>query len=92
MTNLPKSVEIHLGRQGRLVIPVALRQLLGFEEGDTLIARGQSGRLWQQSRQIGLSLGGRACLSLGLRLGLPVLTCDRTWATLSLGLNVQVIR
>jgi bifunctional DNA-binding transcriptional regulator/antitoxin component of YhaV-PrlF toxin-antitoxin module len=45
MTNLPKSVEIHLGRQGRLVIPVALRQLLGFEEGDTLIAREQSGRL-----------------------------------------------
>ncbi len=45
MTNLSKSVEVHLGRQGRLVIPVALRQLLGFEEGDTLVAREEAGRL-----------------------------------------------
>jgi len=45
MTNPSKSVEVHLGRQGRLVIPVALRQLLGFEEGDTLVAREEAGRL-----------------------------------------------
>lgn len=51
-----------------------------------------TGRLWQQTQQVGLSLGDRACLSLGLRLGVPVLTCDRTWATLSLSLDVQVIR
>jgi ribonuclease VapC len=51
-----------------------------------------AGRLWQQTRQAGLSLGDRACLSLGLRLGVPVLTCDRAWATLNLSLYVQVIR
>jgi len=45
MANLSRSVEVHLGRQGRLVIPVALRQLLGFEEGDTLVAREEAGRL-----------------------------------------------
>ena len=45
MDKLSKSVEVHLGRQGRLVIPAALRQLLGFEEGDTLIAREEAGRL-----------------------------------------------
>ena len=39
------SVEVHLGRQGRLVIPAALRRLLGFEEGDTLVAREEAGRL-----------------------------------------------
>ena len=32
----------------------------------------KTGRLWQQTRQAGLSLGDRACLSLGLRLGVPV--------------------
>ncbi len=32
------------------------------------------GRLWQQTRQYGLSLGDRACLSLGLTLNVPVLT------------------
>ena len=51
-----------------------------------------AGRLWEQTRQAGLSLGDRACLSLGLRLGVPVLTSDRAWATLSLSLDVQVIR
>lgn len=45
MSELSKSVEVHLGRQGRLVIPVALRQLLGFEEGDKLVAREETGRL-----------------------------------------------
>lgn len=42
---LSKSREVHLGRQGRLVIPAALRRKLGFEEGDTLIAREEAGRL-----------------------------------------------
>jgi len=51
-----------------------------------------AGRLWAQTRQAGLSLGDRACLSLGLRLGVPVLTSDRAWASLTLSLDVQVIR
>lgn len=51
-----------------------------------------TGKLWEQTRPSGLSLGGRACLSLGLRLGVPVLTCDRTWASLNLSIAVQVIR
>jgi len=45
MNELSKSVEVHLGRQGRLVIPVALRRSLGFEAGDALIARLEEGRL-----------------------------------------------
>lgn len=45
MNELSKSVEVHLGRQGRLVIPAALRRLLGFEAGDALIARQEEGRL-----------------------------------------------
>jgi hypothetical protein len=45
MNKLSKSVEVHLGRQGRLVIPIALRQILGFGEGDTLVAREEAGRL-----------------------------------------------
>jgi ribonuclease VapC len=51
-----------------------------------------AGRLWEQTRQAGLSLGDRSCLSLGLRLGVSILTCDRVWATLNLPLEVQVIR
>lgn len=51
-----------------------------------------AGRLWKQTRQAGLSLGDRACLSLGMRLEASILTNDRAWATLSLSLNIQVIR
>jgi AbrB family looped-hinge helix DNA binding protein len=45
MDKLLKSAEVQLGRQGRLVIPAALRRSLGLAEGDTLIAREDAGRL-----------------------------------------------
>lgn len=51
-----------------------------------------AGRLWLQTRQVGFSLGDRACLSLGMRLDVPILTSDRVWATIGLALDVQVIR
>jgi ribonuclease VapC len=51
-----------------------------------------AGRLWPQTKAVGLSLGDRACLSLGVRLGLNVLTADRNWAQLNLGVTIQVIR
>lgn len=40
-----KSIEIPVGRQGQLVLPVVLQQALGFEEGDVLVARQEGGRL-----------------------------------------------
>jgi AbrB family looped-hinge helix DNA binding protein len=45
MVNSSRQTEVYLGRQGRLVIPATLRRFLGFEEGDTLIARSEEGRL-----------------------------------------------
>jgi ribonuclease VapC len=51
-----------------------------------------AGRLWQQTRQYGLSLGDRACLSLGIRLNVPVLTADQIWASLNLSITVHVVR
>jgi PIN domain nuclease of toxin-antitoxin system len=38
----------------------------------------------------GLGLGDRACLALGMRLGLPVMTADRVWVELADVLGVQV--
>lgn len=68
-------------------------QSLGLEVVPFLPEDGEvAGRLWKQTRPAGLSLGDRACLSLGLRLGGPVLTCDRAWAGLNLSVNVQLIR
>ena len=50
MNKLSKSVEVHLDHQGRLVIPEKLRHLLGFEEGDKLVAREEAGRLILEKR------------------------------------------
>lgn len=45
-----------------------------------------------QTRQLGLSLGDRACLVLGQRMSAAVLTADRAWASLSVGVEIVVIR
>jgi len=52
----------------------------------------RSGMLRPVTRQAGLSFGDRACLALAELLGLPVLTTDRTWAQLDLGIEVQLLR
>ncbi len=51
-----------------------------------------AGRLWTQTRQYGLSLGDRACLSLGLRLKVVVWTSDQAWLSLNLGLDIRAVR
>jgi PIN domain nuclease of toxin-antitoxin system len=45
-----------------------------------------------QTRPLGLSLGGRACLALGLARRIPVCTADRAWLEVKLKIEVQVIR
>ena len=51
-----------------------------------------AGLLRPATRASGLSLGDRACLSLAAHLELPVLTADRRWAELDLGLDVRLVR
>jgi PIN domain nuclease of toxin-antitoxin system len=45
-----------------------------------------------QTRSLGLSVGDRACLALGIALGHPVLTADRAWSTLELPVAIVQIR
>jgi PIN domain nuclease of toxin-antitoxin system len=58
---------------------------------DTSQARAAA-RLRSTTRPVGLSLGDRACLALGMHLGHPVITADRAWASLDIGVKVIVIR
>ena len=51
-----------------------------------------AGRLIAATRTLGLSLGDRACLALGLALQAPVDTADRSWKNLKVGVRIHVIR
>lgn len=49
-------------------------------------------RLRPLTRQAGLSLGDRACLALGNARGCAVVTADRAWATVDVGVEIILIR
>ncbi len=51
-----------------------------------------AGVLWTETRNLGLSLGDRACLSIALERSSPVLTADRAWKKLRLDIEIEVIR
>ncbi len=62
--------------------------IVPFDEALASISAG----LESVTRPFGLSLGDRACLALGIRLRLPVLTADQDWAKLDIGVSVELIR
>jgi PIN domain nuclease of toxin-antitoxin system len=51
-----------------------------------------AGDLVAKTRPLGLSLGDRACLALGIALGAAVYTADQSWKTLRLGVRIHLIR
>jgi PIN domain nuclease of toxin-antitoxin system len=74
------TIKTVLGELGLTVIP--------FDEDLAL----RTGLLRPATRDYGLSLGDRACLALGQHLRRPVLTADRMWKTVKLGVDIQMIR
>jgi ribonuclease VapC len=65
-----------------------VREVLSFDERQSRIA----GDLVTQTRYLGLSLGDRACIALGVALKVPVYTAEKTWKGLKVGVRVYVIR
>ncbi len=49
-------------------------------------------RLRKATRAAGLSLGDHACLALGRLTARPVLTADRSWAALDVGVRIMLVR
>ena len=62
--------------------------ILSFDEEQSY----QAGLFRLPTRDRGISLGDRACLSLAKMLGVAALTADRAWAGISGGVKVKVIR
>ena len=51
-----------------------------------------AGQLRQTSKDIGLSLGDRACIALGIDKKLPVLTADTIWKEVAFDCDIQLLR
>ena len=66
----------------------AVQEAEPFTEEQARIAGG----LVAQTRALGLSLGDRACLALGIVRHAPVYTADRSWKNLNVGVRIHVIR
>lgn len=63
-------LEVHLGAQGRLVIPAALRKRLGVDKGDTLLAHVDEGRIvLEKAESVKRRLKGRFAV-LGKKVSL----------------------
>lgn len=52
----------------------------------------QTAQLRPLTKNVGLSLGDRACLSLGKLHEIPVITADKNWSKLDLGIKVIQVR
>lgn len=72
----------------RNLIEGASVPVISFDEATAYDA----GLLRRETRHLGLSLGDRACLALARQLGAPVLTADRAWRDLDVGVEIEVIR
>jgi PIN domain nuclease of toxin-antitoxin system len=72
---------------------VAVIGYLDFKVIDFIsVSAWDAARLRPVTRAYGLSFGDRACLGLALQQKLPVLTADSAWRSLSLGVEIHLIR
>jgi len=71
----------------RLVLAGLGLEVMAFDAEQGMTA----GLLRVKTRTMGLSLGDRACLALGIFLKLPVLTADQTWIDVA-DVDVRLIR
>lgn len=65
-----------------------IREAVPFTEEHARLA----GDLAAKTRALGLSLGDRACLALGVALQIPIYTADRSWKKVKVGARIHVIR
>jgi PIN domain nuclease of toxin-antitoxin system len=65
-----------------------VREVISFSREQAKLV----GSLIKQTRLLGLSLGDRACLALGILRSVPVYTADRVWKKLKIGVEVRLLR
>lgn len=63
-------------------------EIVSFEAEMAFVA----GQLRTGTKKLGLSLGDRCCLALGLLRGNKVVTAERTWDRLDIGIELEILR
>ena len=76
------------GEETRLYVDRLAYRVVAADEAQALIA----GVLREKTRRAGLSLGDRFCLALAQATNTQVLTSDRAWKDLDLGVEIVLIR
>lgn len=72
--------------QARAALPML--EVVAFSEPHAAL----TAALRPTTRDLGLSLADRACLSLAMLRDHPVYTADRAWAGLDVGVTIELIR
>lgn len=84
-----KAVEKGLGLEpARLALAKLRLSVIPFDDDLAFI----TGTLREPTRILGLSLGDRACLALGMARQLPVLTTESRWKDVTLDIEIIQIR
>ena len=65
-----------------------INDIVPFDHKQSVVA----GALRKETKQLGLSLGDRACLALAKVHRVPVLTADKIWTKVNVGIEVNLIR
>ena len=63
-------------------------EIVPFDDKQAMLA----GLMATETKPLGLSLGDRACLAVGLAYDLPVITADRNWTSLKTDVRVNTLR
>ncbi len=63
-------------------------EIIDFDETQAVLAA----ELRNKTKAKGLSLGDRSCLALAITKKIPVVTADKIWSKLDIGVNVKLIR
>lgn len=74
--------------EGLKLITDTLPQIIDFDVNQAII----SGEFDSITKKYGLSLGDRACFALAKYKNIPVLTADKAWSKLNLGIKIKLIR
>lgn len=70
------------------IVHAAALEIIEFNELHAL----QAAKIAEEAKMKGISFADRACLALGLQENLPVVTGDRVWKSLDLGIKVELFR